>query len=86
MAGMNGTESKRGAPGKKLYDQKKLPDKFVGLNVKEKLQSISAFISNSDREQRIRRNTVHYLMALYYQGYQNVELSPGSSTFDVYER
>ncbi len=86
MAGMNGTESKRGTPGQKLYDVKKLPDQFSGLNVKEKLQSISAYISNSDREQRIRRNTVHYLMALYYQGYQNVELSPGSSTFDVYER
>ena len=25
-------------------------------------------------------------MALYYQGYQNVDLNPGGSAFDVYER
>lgn len=81
-----GAPAKKSAPGRKLYDTKVLPDQFAGLDLKEKLQSIVGYISNSDREQRIRRNTVHYLMALYYQGYQNVELSPGSSTFDVYAR
>lgn len=79
-------ENKRGVPGRKIYDNKPLPEKFSGLNLKEKLQSIAAHVRRADREQRIRRNTVFYLMALYYQGYQNVELSSGSSTFDIYER
>lgn len=79
-------ENKRGVPGRKLYDKKTLPDKFSGLKLKEKLQSIAAHVRTSDREQRLRRNTVFYLMALYYSGYQNVDLSPGSATFDVYER
>ncbi len=82
----NAIQSKQGVPGRKIYDNKVLPDKFSGLSEKEKLQSISGMVGITDREQRVRRNTVHYLMALYYQGYQNVELAPGSSTFDVYAR
>lgn len=82
----NAIQSARGVPGRKIYENKKLPDTFSGLDEKDKLQAICTTLANTDREQRIRRNTVHYLMALYYQGYQNVELSPGSSTFDVYER
>lgn len=82
----NATESKRGTPGRKIYENKPARDVFAGMNLKEKLQSIAAHVRQCDREQRIRRNTVYYLMALYYQGYQNVELSPGSATFDVYER
>lgn len=82
----NAIESKRGVPGRKIYENKTLPDKFSGLSLKEKLQSIAAHIGTCDRDQRMRRNTVHYLMALYYQGYQNVELNAASSTFDVYER
>jgi hypothetical protein len=80
-----GTQSMRGTPGRKLYENKKLPDKFAGLNLKQKLEAIVARIRQTDRESRIRRNTVHYLMALYYQGYQNVDLEPGSA-FTVYER
>lgn len=82
----NAIDSKRGVPGRKIYDNKPVPDQFAGLSLKEKLQSIAGFVRTQDREQRIRRNTVFYLMALYYQGFQNVELVPGSSTFDVYER
>lgn len=79
-------QNKRGVPGTKLYENVKPVDTFVGLKLKEKLQSIVAYVRTCDREQRLRRNTVHYIMALYYQGYQNVELSPGTSTFDVYEK
>ncbi len=82
----NAIQSKRGVPGRKIYDTKEIKKVFEGLSVRDKVGSIAHNLANTDREQRIRRNTVHYLMALYYQGYQNVELSPGSSTFDVYER
>lgn len=82
----NAVENRRGVPGRKPYENKKLPDRFAGLNEKEKLQAICAHIQTTDREQRIRRNTVYYLMALYYQGYQNIDIQPGSATFDVYER
>lgn len=56
------------------------------MSEKEKLGSIAGYVRILDRDQKIRRNTVFYLMALYYQGYQNVELSPGTSTFDIFER
>lgn len=79
-------QNKRGVPGPKIYENKPAVDTFVGLTLTKKLESISAYVRTCDREQRIRRNTVFYLMALYYQGYQNVELSPGTSTFDIYER
>jgi hypothetical protein len=82
----NAIQNKRGVPGPKMYDNKPAPDSFAGMSEKEKLQSICGYIRNTDREQKIRRNTVFYLMALYYQGYQNVELSPGTATFDIYER
>lgn len=82
----NAIQNKRGVPGKKIYENKPAIDTFTGMNVTEKLQSIVGYVRICDREQRLRRNTVFYLMALYYQGYQNVELSPGTSTFDIYER
>lgn len=82
----NAIQSKRGVPGRKIYDQKPATDVFAGMDVKEKLRSIAGFVRTRDREQRIRQNTVFYLMALYYQGYQNVELSPSTNTFDIYER
>lgn len=79
-------ESKIGIPGRKVYEKRALPDKFSGLDLKGKLQSITGFVRTSDREQRIRRNTVYYLMDLYYQGYQNVDLNPNGNAFDVYEK
>jgi hypothetical protein len=82
----NAIQNKRGVPGKKIYENKPPSDQFAGMDLKEKLRSVVAYVRTCDREQRIRRNTVFYLMALYYQGYQNVELSPGTSTFDIYER
>jgi hypothetical protein len=82
----NAIESTRGKPGRKIYENKPARDVFAGLKLKDKLQTIAAHVRQCDREQRIRRNTVYYLMALYYQGYQNVELSPSTATFDVYER
>jgi hypothetical protein len=82
-----GVQDKRGVPGPKIYENKEQPTtQFAGMKLKEKLQSIANHAGTVDREQRIRRNTGHYLMALYYQGYQNIELTPGSDTFDVYER
>lgn len=79
-------QSNRGVPGRKLYDNKPPSKAFAGMNEKEKLESICGYVRTTDRDQKIRRNTVFYLMALYYQGYQNVELSSGTSTFDIYER
>src|ERR1051326_40704 len=83
---MQAIQSAIGKRGRKLYDTVKTQPKFQGLSCKEKLQAITAFVRTSDREQRIRRNTVYYLMALYYSGYQNIDLNPGGSAFDVYER
>lgn len=80
------TESNRNRPGKRIYETRKLPDKWQGMKLKEKLQAMAMHVRNADRQARIRRNTVHYLMALYYQGYQNIEVIPGSATFNVYER
>lgn len=82
----NAIANARGRSGRKIYENKPARDVFSGMSLKEKLQSIAAYVRSCDREQRIRRNTVYYLMALYYQGYQNVELSPGTATFDIYER
>lgn len=79
-------QNKHGVPGTKIYENKGQTDTFAGMKLKEKLQSIVGYVRTCDKEQRLRRNTVHYLMALYYQGYQNVELSSGSSTFDIYEK
>src|SRR6188768_1255661 len=79
-------QNKRGVPGPKLYENKGQTDQFTGMKLKEKLQSITGYVRTCDREQRIRRNTVFYLMSLYYQGYQNVELNAGSSSFDIFER
>ena len=56
------------------------------MGLKDKLRSIAVNVRTQDRQNRLRRNTVHYLMALYYSGYQNIDITPGSATFDVYER
>jgi len=82
----NAIQSKRGTPGPKIYDNKPPTDRFAGMDLKKKLQSVVGYVRTCDREQRLRRNTVFYLMALYYQGYQNVQLSEGTSSFDVFER
>src|SRR6188768_919539 len=79
-------QNKRGVSGPKIYENKGQTDQFTGMKLKEKLQSITGYVRTCDREQRIRRNTVFYLMSLYYQGYQNVELNAGSSSFEIYER
>ncbi len=77
-------ENKRGVPGPKIYENKKLPEKFAGLSETEKLQAISLHIREQAKQIGLRRNPVHYMMALYYQGYQNIEMNDGA--LDVFER
>jgi hypothetical protein len=79
-------QGNRNTRGPRPYDVKKVKSRWEGMKLKDKLYSISRFIRTSDRQSRIRRNTVHYLMALYYQGYQNIEITPGTATFNVYEK
>src|SRR5438093_8735986 len=73
--------------GKRVYDKKTdTQTKWSGLSLEEKLQAIANYTGQTDREQRIRRNTNWYLMSLYYQGYQSVDVNPDGNAFDVYER
>ncbi len=84
---ISGLAGKLGIPGARKYDVTADPQTaFSSMTLKEKLQERVLHFRTIDREQRIRRHTTWYLMALYYQGYQNLDLNPTGNTFDVYER
>lgn len=83
---ISGLAGKLGISGRRKYDVTPTPPQFAGMTLKEKLCSRALDFRRIDREQRLRRNTVWYMMSLYYQGYQNIELNPAGNTFDVYER
>ncbi len=75
-----------GKPGRKLYERQTTTPPFSGMDLKEKLQALVLEKRTADREQRIRRHMTWYLMALYYRGYQNVDLNSSGSSFDVFEK
>lgn len=87
MAGIiQGLKSKLGVSGKKKYDVTQMTDQFAGMTLKEKLQARVLYIRTRDRQIRLRRNATWNLMALYYQGYQNLDLNSEGTEFSVYER
>lgn len=87
MAGLLDTiKAKTGIGGAKKYETSPAIPPFSGMSLKEKLQAIVLEKRTTDRNQRIRRHTTWYLMNLYYQGYQNVDLSQNNSSFDVFEK
>ncbi len=84
---ISGLMGKLGIPGARKYDVTADPQTaFQSMTLKEKLQERVLHFRTVDREARIRRHTTWYMMALYYQGYQNLDLSPSGNTFNVYER
>lgn len=87
MAGLlDSLRSTIGRPGKRVYDtETKLPP-FSGLSLKQKLERIVRDKRLQGRDQRQRNRSVWYLMALYYRGYQHLELNASGDSFDVYER
>src|SRR5262245_19631215 len=86
MAFVRGLQSKIGKPGRRAYEVRKDTPAFSAMNLKEKLQHLANAVAIRDRDQRIRRNTTWYLMALYYAGFQNVEIASTGNAWDVYER
>lgn len=86
MSFIQGLASKIGIPGVKKYRTQPATPTFQGLDLRDKLKAIVATIATQDKTAKQRRNLTYYLSALYYQGYQNVELSASGNSFDVYER
>ena len=87
MAGLLDTlRSTIGVSGRRVYETEKKQPPFSGLSLKEKLQRIVLDKRIQGRDQRQRNHAVWYLMALYYRGYQHVELSESGDRFDVFER
>lgn len=87
MAGLIDTlKAKLGVPGRRKYETTQAPERFPGMSLKEKLQAQVLHFRTINREQRIRRHTTWYLLNLYYQAYQNVDLNPTGSSFDIFEK
>ena len=87
MAGLlDSLRSTLGVPGRRVYESEKKQPPFSGLNLKEKLQRIVMDKRIQGRDTRQRMQAVWYLTALYYRGYQNVELNVSGNGYDVYER
>ncbi len=85
---IQGLKNLTGGDGRKTA-YKKTPDPktgFENLSETEKLQTLVNDIRGYDRDNRQRRNMSYYLMGLYYQGYQSVELNVDGDGYDVYER
>jgi hypothetical protein len=55
------------------------------LTEKEKLQYLALKYRTEERFARQRRHQTWYMMALYFQGYQNVEFNAGTGSLDVFE-
>jgi hypothetical protein len=87
MAGVVETlTSKLGVPGRRKYDVEKTLPAFPNMTVREKLLRIALDIGLMDKQSKQRHKLVWYLMALYYSGYQNVELNESGDAIDVHER
>ena len=72
---------------KAQYEKEPKPaTSFDSLPLKEKLQTIVLQKRLEDKYGRIRRHQTWYLSALYYQGFQSVELNSSTNAFDIYER
>lgn len=90
MAGvLDAVRTKLGVPGRRRYETITPDPGFPGAaNIKDKLQTLVLHVRLADRHLRIRRDTTWYLMALYYSGFQSIDLNPSGSTpsLDVFDR
>src|SRR4029453_7762434 len=75
-----------GKPGKKLYETRPWIAQWPGMDLKEKLQALVLEKRTQDRELRLRRHLVWYMMVLYFRGYQNVFFNEETTSYDVYDR
>jgi len=81
-----GLNSRQNTPGARKYETSPTIPAFEAMTLKEKLQKLVYDCRVLNRETRLRRHMNNYLMALYYHGYQSVELSGDGGAFDVFAR